>query len=788
MFLNNIKIALRFLFRNLSFSFIKIVGLAIGMACFVLIYLWVKDEISYDKFHANYDGLYRVVHDKQEKDGVKKHARTCLTLSPTLKEKYPEVKFSSRYWNISFEFGYKNKLFSGNGAYVDPDFFNMFSFPLIYGDKDHVMDDKMIVVVTEEFANKIFGKTDVVGEALTVDGSIAIKITGVIKNSPKNSHLQFDFLLNLSVLHDFGFPKVMWDNFNNSMYTYIYVEDNKTAYALNDKIKTIITENAPDIKTSVYLQPLSEVYLYSDFLGEYSKLGDIQNVYIFSSLAFLILIIACFNFMNLSIAQSTSRAKEVGMRKVSGASRMKIIWQFILESVLIAFFAHILAMLIVELVLPIFNYLFEKSLEVNYFSSEFFLMIFSIIIVTGIVSGSYPAFYLSNLKPIKVLKENTGSLKTNNILRQALVVLQFTIAISLIIVTGTMILQLRYMKNKDIGFNKESVISVPISGLREKFVPLKEQLIQSGKFKSITVCSHELTDVTHYINADWEGKDPNSEIAFNLMWVDKDYIKTMQMEIAQGSDFQEYSPKDSTYTFILNETAVKQIGYSDPIGKKFILSKGTKFEKAGIIIGVVKDFHFKPLKNKIEAMALSIFPNERYVMYIRLENGDMTETIKFIESKWNEFANGIPFQYKFLDDSIQELYISESKLSDLMEYTTIIGILISCLGLFGLAAFMTERRTKEVGIRKAIGATNSSIVYLFTIQMVKWVIVAIVISWPLSWYISNNWLQNFSYRVSTNYWLFIFSALIAISVAILSVIGKSLAKAKLDPAKALRYE
>lgn len=758
------------------------------MACFILIYLWVKDELSYDKFHSNIDGLYRVVHDKQEKDGVKKLARTCGSLAPTLKEKYPEVKYSTRVWNISFEFGYNNKLFAGDGLYVDADFFKMFSFPLIYGDKDHVLDDKLIVVVTEEFANRIYGKTDVVGKALTVDGSISINITGVIKNPPKNSHIQFDFLLNFSVLHEFGFPRVIWDNFNNSLYSYIYVENPSTAILLNDKIKNIITEHAPDIKTTVYLQPFNRVYLYSDFIGEYGNLGDIQNVYIFSFLALLILIIACFNFMNLSIAQSTSRSKEVGMRKVSGASRVSIIWQFISESVLIAFLAHILAMLFVELVLPVFNYLFEKSLDVSYFSSEYLVMILTIIIVTGVISGSYPAFYLSKLKPIKVLKESTGSSKTNNIFRQVLVVLQFTIAITLIIITGTMILQLRYIQNKDIGFNKESIVSVPMTGQRDFSKQLKEAIVQSGKFEGTTISSHQLGNVTHYIQAYWENKDPNSDIAFNLMWVDKDYIKTMQMEIALGSDFSEYSPKDSSYNYILNETAIKQIGYSDPIGKKFILNKGTAHEMAGTIIGVVKDFHFKPLKNKIEAMVLSVFPNERYVMYIRLRNSNIQESIKFIESKWNEFANGVPFQYEFVDDSINELYIKERKLSDLMEYSTIIGILISCLGLFGLASYITEQRTKEVGIRKAIGASNYSIVYLFTHQMIKWIIISIIISWPLAWYISNSWLQNFSYRISINYWLFVLSSIIAILVAVISVIGKSLSKAQLDPAKALRYE
>ncbi len=780
---NYLKATFRNIARNKLFSAINIFGLAIGMACFILIFLWINDEIHYDKFHRNKEDLYRVVLSDKSSGRESLLARTPPALGPILKKDYPEISRFSRVFLIDGTLSRDNKNYLEDIALVDEDFFKMFSFPVISGSNDQVVSDWHDIVLSEATALKMFGKTDVVGEFITIDNEIEAKITAVIDNKKEFSHLKFDALMSIELLFEFGLPKDMITNFNNPLYTYVQLQDDAVMENLNLKIADIINQADNRLSVRVYLQKLEDLYLESNFIGDYEGLGNIQFIYIFSVIAFFVLLIACINFMNISTAKSSVRSKEIGMRKVAGAKRKQLIFQLIGESILLSFLAHAIAIIFIELLLPLFNNLTSKSLEIDYLNPYFYLFLLGIILFSGLLSGSYPAFYLSSFNPISVLKKDQDTGKKGKAFRRILVVFQFAISGILIISVLLIYLQINYLTGKDLGYNKDNLVYFSLSNIGDDFDSFKKRLSENNKIEGITCSSHILSNVTHYHHMDWEGKSEDSKVRINILFVDADFVNTLQMKVETGRDFSINFASDSSESYIINSEAAKQIGFENPIGK-FMSADGQK----GKIIGVIKDFHFKSLHSIIEPMCLSIAPRERFYCYIRVKPENMNDVMPFVDDVWSEFNQNIPFEYFHMDVTLQNMYKSESSFGKLSILSTIIALIVACLGLFGLASYIAERRIKEIGIRRALGASTISIVNILTKQMLSWVLLAGLISCPISYFIINKWIQNFAYQITIQWWVFLVGILISLTIALLTIISKAVKVANTNPVNALRYE
>jgi len=780
---NYIKTALRFIARNKLFSIINILGLSIGMACSILIFLWVNDELSYDRFHCNADDIYRVILQK-ETDGIKENiARTPIPVGRALKDEFPEIVECTRFYFTDFGFYNDVDIFKEEGACADKDIFSMFDLNLINGDTSTIFASNFNIIISKKLALKIFDSIDVLGKDLRISEKTTFTITGVYEDLPHNSHLKFDFILPYDLLFEFGLEREMWDNYNNTHYTYVQLDKTANVVGLNSKIKDLFKKHNARIEASIFLQPFNDIYLKSDFSGDYSGLGNSKNIFIFSIISIFILIIAGFNFMNLTTAQASSRLKEIGIRKVLGGQRKSLVFQFLGEALFMTFIAHILAIILVELVIPVFNTLTNKELAINYFSSDFLLGVVIIVVLVGMFSGSYPSVFLSRLNPLSIFKGGISGTSGGGLLRKILVIFQFSISIILIIGALIVMKQINFISNKDLGFNKEQLIYFSLQGNGRKYELLKERLLNYPEISDVTVLSHELTDVVHMTRVTWEGKNDEDVVPMNIMFVDHDFIPTMQMELIKGKDFKRVVEGDSMVSYIVNETAVKLLGFTDPIGKRFSTGR-----LKGYITGVVKDFNFQPLYNEIQPMVLTSYPGERFYLYVRIKSNQIEDIISTIKSEFENFAPNDPFDYFFIGESINNMYKNESYLAKLTRYFTFITIFISSLGLFGLVSFMAERRTKEIGIRKALGASVSRIVFVLSKEIIIWVIIANVISWPIAYFAANKWLVNFSYRIELDIWVFIASGFIALIIAFLTISLRALKTARINPVNALRYE
>jgi len=780
---NYLKTAFRNIARNKLFSAINIFGLAIGMACSILIFLWVKDELSFDRYHQNVDNIYRVVMEKNTDGNMEKIARTPPPVGRILKDEFPEIISCTRFFYMNLGFYADVEVFQEHGSFVDSDIFTMFEINLIKGDTSSAFTSNTNLIISEKLALKVFNTTDVLGKDIRVGAETVFTISGVFEDFPSNSHINVEYLAKYDLLFEFGLPREMWDNYNNNHYTYVLLDEKSSLTSVNDKIKDVITRNASTLKANIFLQPLKDVYLKSDFKGDYDKLGNLKNVYIFSIISIFILLIAGFNFMNLTTAQATKRSKEIGVRKVMGAKRKSLIKQFLGEALLLTFIAHFFAIILIELSLPAFNLLTSKDLSIDYFNIDFYVMIGLVILIIGLFSGSYPSLYLSGLNALTVFKEKGLGNKKGNFLRRSLVIIQFVISISLI--TGSLViwLQLNFLNNKDLGFKKSELLYFSLPNHGEKYEELKERLIQYPGIKNATVLSHELTDVVHLDQVSWEGKQESDKVLMNMLWVDEDFIKTMEMELADGENFNKKHKEDTNTTFLVNEAAVREMNLENPVGKRFTIGRWN-----GYIGGVVKDFNFQPLYNDVKPMILCALNHERYYLYVRIVGKQREKMISIIKEEFNKFAPDTPFNYFFLEDEIEEMYKSEHRLAKLTKYSTLITILISCLGLFGLISFMAERRTKEIGIRKTLGASVKNIVFILSKEIVVWILVANAISWPITYYFISKWLNNFSYKIDLNIMPFLISGLIAILIALLTLNIKAISAANKNPVDALRYE
>ncbi|MEE4197421.1 MAG: ABC transporter permease [Bacteroidales bacterium] len=783
MIINYLKTAFRFISRNKLFSIINILGLSVGMACSILIFLWVQDELSFDRFHDKADQIYRVIMEKESDGSKEKIARTSPPVGRALKDEFPEIIASTRFFFMDLEFIKDIETYEEDGAFVDQDLFKMFNVELIKGDTSRLFASNFNIAISEKLALKIFDSADVIGKDMRVGQTTTFTVQGVFKDLPHHSHLRFDFVVPYSALYDFGLPREMWDNYNNTHYTYVLLDKKAPVQEVNQKIKDLFKKHNASLKAELFLQPLDEVYLRSDFSGDYPRLGNYKNIYIFSIISFFIIIIASFNFMNLTTAQASSRIKEIGIRKVLGGQRKGLILQFLGEAVLMTFMAHIFAIIFVELVLPVFNNLTAKELELNYFNADFLLLIAVVIVFVGLFSGSYPALYLSKLNPLSIFKEGLSGNSGGGVLRRILVILQFALSIILIIAAVVIMKQMNFLNQKNLGFEKDNLLYFGLQDHGDRYEVLKERLLKYPEIKDVTVLSHELTDVVHLANVTWEGQSNDEEVPMNLMFVDHDFITTMGMELIKGKDFERMHEGDSIASYIINEAAASQLGFENPIGKRFSTGRLN-----GYIVGVVKNFNFQPLYNRIQPMVLTSYPDERFYLYARINAGDTESVVSTVKAEFKNFAPNSAFEYSFMDEEIEQMYRNENNLAKLTRYFTLITIFISTLGLFGLASFMAEKRRKEIGIRKVLGATVPRIAFLLSREILVWITISNVISWPLAYYLAQKWLHNFSYRIDLSIGIFLFSGVLALLIAMLTVNIRVVKAAYENPVKSLRYE
>ncbi len=804
---NYLKIALRNLLKNKAFTFINLTGLAVGIASFILIILYVQDELSYDKFHENYDRIYRLRLSGKVANNEFNMAVSCAPLAPALISDLPEVESAARMKNYGFPvFRYDEKAFSEENCFwVDSTFFDIFTVRFLQGDPKSLKDPSSIVI-TESMAKKYFGNEDPIGKLINSDKRKDYKVTGVIADFPHNSHFHPDFLLSLYSYEEY--QNTSW--LGNNFYTYALLKKGVSEKEFESKIKELVKKYVgPQIQQALgisyeqlvqrsdnyeyLLQPLSSIHLQSHLEHEIEPNSDITYVYIFSSVALAILLIACINFMNLSTARSAGRAKEVGIRKTLGSDRFQLIKQFLSESILLSFLSIIFALIFVKLLIPTFNNVSGKHLDLTYFDNFTTIPLILLLgILVGFVAGIYPAFFLSSFIPTKVLKENSRSKGSKSWLRSGLVVFQFAVSVILFIGTVVVYNQLDFIQNKKLGFDKEHVIIIEkTDDLKDQIKTLKLQLLENPDIASVSNMG-TIPGKAYGSNAVRAESSPPDET--HILWItaaDYDFKKTFRIEMAAGRYFQRDRITDST-GIVINETAVKVLGIEgDPIGQNIVALGGRPEQNNKVpIIGVMKDFHFESLHSEIRPLGIYNAQDQfrgRYTA-VRIGTDDVRGALKFMENKWRNLASDQAFEYVFLDEEVGKLYSSEKRTGEIFTTFSILAIFIACLGLFGLAAYTAEQRTKEIGIRKAMGASIGSIVFLLTKEFTKWVLIATLIAWPLAFFMMNSWLEDFYYRIELDYAVFIWAGLSALFIALITVSYQALKAALVNPIKSLRYE
>jgi putative ABC transport system permease protein len=789
---NYFKIALRTIKNHKGYSFINITGLAIGIACCILILLWVNEELGYDRFHKNADHLYRVNAINETTEQTFLQFQMPAPLAPALKDEIPDIRLSTRYLEIGGEWlvRYENKIFMESAfGMVDPDLFQMFTFPAVEGDLNNVLVDPHSVVITQKMAEKYFPDEDPVGKVLHVERTLDLTVQAVIESMPRNSHIKCDFFIPFILLGEAVTEYEAleeWNIQNNE--TFVLLQEESAAQDVNAKIAHFLDKHLEKQKLVLYLQPLTKIHLFSsDLTGPITtNAGDITYVYIFSVIAVFILITACINFMNLTTARSTTRAKEVGLRKVIGAYRSKIIQQFFGESLLMSFISLGLAIVLVELLLPVFTNVSgsKPSLRLG-INIDMLLAIIAIALFTGILSGSYPALYLSSFQPVKVMKGIFFMGNQGTLFRKTLVIVQFSISILLIICTIIISGQIGFMKTKNLGFKKEHLCVMRIrGGLKQNYESAKDELLRSPEILAVTQTSVFPVKGASYSGptTDWVGKTPEESVQWFMIATGYDYLETFDIEMTQGRFFSKEFAIDPS-SVVVNETAVKVIGGGSPLGREF-----TFWGKKYRIMGVVRDYHFSPMQYKLRPLILAYVPDDFRFFVSKIDSRRIQKAITHMERVWKKFAPEYPFEYHFVDDEYDAMYRTEQRVGTIFKSFAILAIVISCLGLFGLASFLAERRTKEIGIRKALGASVSEIILLLSKEFTKWVIVANMIAWPIAYYTMSRWLEGFAYRINIGMGPFAVAALLAVVIALVTVIYQAVRAALSDPAKALRYE
>ncbi|WP_018617748.1 ABC transporter permease [Spirosoma luteum] len=794
-----LKVAWRNLWKNKLFSFINILGLALGMACSLMIMIWVQDELRMDRFHQHDSRLYRVMENQQYTGVVNTYASTPGILAENIVKDIPEIQLASQMlWENTPLFTVGDLFEKEKGRYVQGDFLTMFSFPLKAGDPKTALKRPDGLVISQKLADKYFKGKNPMGQTVRIDNTDDVLVTGILADMPEASSLKFDFLLNYNQWQKANKWATEWGN--NGPRCYVLLAPNVSIEKVNAKIKNYVKTKNKDSNVDLFLQNYGESYLYSNWDAGKQNGGRIEYVKLFSIVAIFILAIACINFMNLATARSVKRAKEVGVRKVVGAYRNSLMGQFLGESMLITLLSLVFSVLIVLLMLPVFNTLTEKHLSLAFSNPAFLVLLVSLSLITGLISGSYPALFMASLNPVVILKGSLKFKSSATYFRKGLVVLQFGLSIMLIFGTLVVYRQIQFIQTKNLGYDREDLVYMPLEGdLQKNFQAFRQDLERQPGIKSVTCAQADPLEVgSSTQGVRWPGKDTTQLILFSQNAISYNYIKTMGIKLLGGRDFSTDYSTDTT-NYLINEAAARKMGYTDrnrtggpagsPVGKEM-----TMWDKKGKIIGLMKDFHFNSLHTAIDPLILHL---QRGVsdttknwgsVLVRTQPGQTKQAITSMEASFKQFNPHFPFKYSFTDQEFANLYKAENTVSKLSSYFAFLAIFISCLGLFGLAAFTAEQRTKEIGIRKVLGASVTNLVGMLSKEFIQLVLLAAFIAFPLGWYFLSGWLGKYAYRIDIEWWYFLVVITIAVLIALVTVSFQSIKAALMNPVKSLKTE
>ena len=776
MFKTNLKIAWRNLIKDKQFTLINVLGLSAGLACALLIFLWVNDEVSYDKFFANNDRLYQLMENgSEESSGL---------LADAVKQQTPGVEYAAAvappYWFPQYTLSVGDKNIKASGQYVGKDYFNIFSFKLIEGNKNHVLENRNAIVISDELARKLLGTTEnIIGKAVRFDEDTTFYISGVFEQVPSHSSQQFDFVLSFEYFKSIKEWVTRWGDRGPS--NYVLLNEGTDIKALNQIVADVITVNTGDTTRRVFAARFSDLYLHNNYGKNAAGGGRIQFVKLFSLLAIFVLVIACINFMNLSTAKASRRLKEIGIKKVVGADRKQLIFQFLSESLMLTLCATVFAVGLALLLLPAFNRITGKQIDLH-FDTTIVMYFIAIVLCTGLLAGSYPSLYLSRFNPLTVLKGKLNTSIAELLSRKGLVVFQFTLSTILIVSVIVINQQIQFIQNTDAGYNKNSILRFSAEGnIRGKEEGFITQLKNIAGVVNASTTYHKMVGRGYsHAGMQWQGQDPDIDVFFEAFEVNYDFIETMGMQMKEGRSFSRSFGGDST-NIVLNETAVKVMGLKNPVGST-IQKSGKNMQ----VIGVVKDFHFESLHEPIKPAYLFLEPGNIIVVSVRSNN--QRQTISAIQRLYEKYNSGFPFTFNFLDEAYQKQYDSETRVSALSKYFAGLAIVISCLGLFGLAAFTAQKRRKEISVRKVVGASVVDITAMLSKDFLQLIFISLVIALPVSWWVMSNWLQNFAYRINITPYVFVIAGISVVLVTLFTISFQSIKAAMSNPVNSLRSE
>ena len=800
MFKNYFKIAWRNLWRNKVFSAINILGLSIGLACCILIFLFIQNELSYDTYHQHAKNIYRVTSEAEGPNGRTNLAVTPAPWAPLMKKDYGEIKTYARLLKAEkTDVGQPGQrhFYETDLLYADSTFFDIFSVQLEKGNAKKALEQPNSIVLTSETASKYFGDEDPIGKTLEVSsfvGRVDVQVTAVAKKLPVNSHFRFNSLVSLQTL---GNLSNFWAF--HMFQTYLLLNDNSSASELEKKFpafvnKYIINNPQADGKQDIHLQPLTDIHLHSNMVGELGLNGDMVYIYVFAGVAIFILLLACFNFTNLSTARSLTRAKEVGLRKVVGADRKQLLSQFLGETTLFALLSLVLAIAIAFLVLPIFNRLAERELQVDFSKNQALTTVLILLVIAvGLLAGLYPAAILSAFRPVEVLKGKFIKVSKGVSLRKLLVTVQFVVSIVLIASTILVGRQLNFLQNKKLGFDKENVlvVTLPKDMDSTRLASFKASLL--GEPSILAVASSSVVPgVNIPVNQVNDGRtDLSKAHSMQMLSIDQDFVTMMKMKLLAGRNFAMDHPTDKVEGFIINEEAVRKMGWKDAasaVGKTIQWVRPDVVLKKGKVLGVVANFNINPLKSAVQSLVMHYSPLRFQYLYVRFNQSNAEKLTSVVAKRFNEFYPKQSFEYSFLDDNLSAMYNSEKRLGTIFSYFSFLAILIACLGVLGLSLYSIHQRIKEIGIRKVLGASVFSITRGLLKDFVKPIFIAAIVATPIAWYVMNKWLEDFAYRINISWWVFVVAGLLALSIAMITISFQAVQAAMANPVKSLRTE
>jgi predicted permease len=781
---NFIITTFRNFYRYFTYTSINLIGLSVGLSAAIFIFVWIMDELRYDKSYQDHERIYAGMINYHYSNGTIETGRSAPgPLTKALMEEVPEVEFAGRTsWGANLLLRHEQNSMIQNGLWADPEIIRIFSLQVVKGNVQNPMPDNNSIVLTESLAKKFFPKEDALGKVFRVEEKYDMKVTAIVKDQPDNVSLRFEYLLPYEVFYKTRPWMAEWGNINDL--AYVKLHKDATPEAVNKKLEGFIQKKCPDCDTHLWLQRYEDLRLHSRYSNGVVVGGRIEYVQIFSIVGIFILVIACINFMNLATARAATRSREVGVRKAIGAQRTSLVVQFMMESVLLSFAGLIIALAMVQILLPVFNLITDKNIRLQFNDPVFSLGLVSVTLLTGLLSGSYPAFFLSSFRPALVLKGNSQSVLTGASLRKVLVVFQFTLSVILIIGSIVVYQQVQFIHTRNLGFDRQNVITFETRDSTAKNMEtFKAEVLKNPAIASITFSGHSPFAIgSMTTGVTWPNKPDGATIPFKLVGCDKDFITTIKMEIIAGRDFQD-NVSDST-NYIINQAAAEVIGYDDPVGQPLNLWQNP----SGKIIGVVKDFHNTSFNNAIEPTIIMCRPDQTWTGFARIENNAIPQAIAHLESVQKKYDPAYPFEYSFLDEQFHQMYKTESIIGNISLYFTVVAVFISCLGLFGLASFTAARRVKEIGVRKILGASVSNLISLLCTDFARLIIVSLIIACPLAYYLMNMFLQKYQYHTDLTWGIFAVTTLLVLCIALFTVIFQAAKAALANPVKALRNE